>query len=219
MASFFTQLWESIFTPGPTPTLLVATNASFAALQALFFAMLLGTRSVHFVILSLLCGGLWWAINWFAVEIRAAQAKEEEAKRIREARRRRGAKGGDGAGNDADGEGDETGDDTEVDGEGEQYKQAQKPKPMPHSQRAREESTVLVDRPARSERDSTPQASTSATMAASGPVAAGTIGTTTSLAPLADDALKKRKGMGDSTGDLIGTDSEWEKLSADSEDR
>jgi len=213
MASFFAQLWESIFTPGPTPTLLVATNASFAALQVLFFAMLLGTRSVHFVILSLLCGGLWWAINWFAVEIRAAQAKEEEAKRIREARRGRGDRG-DGAGNEADGEGEDTGDDTEVDGEGEQHKQAQKQKPTPHTQRAGEQS-----RPAGSERESTPQASTSAAAAGSGPVTAGTTGTTTSLAPLVDDALKKRKGMGDSTGDLLGTDSEWEKLSADSEDR
>lgn len=223
MASFFEQLWESIFTPGPTPTLLVATNASFAALQVLFFAMLLATRSIHFVILSLLCGGLWWAINWFAVEIRAAQAKEEEAKRIREARRGRGAgeKEADGAGNEADGEGEETGDDTEVDGEGAQHDQAQKPTPKtkPRAQHAGEQSTVLVDKPARSERESTPQASASAAVAGSGPVAAGTTGTTTSLAPLVDDALKKRKGMGDSTGDLLGTDSEWEKLSADSEDR
>jgi hypothetical protein len=111
MASFFTELWESVFTPGPTPTLLIATNASFAALQLLFLSLLVATYSIHFVILSLLTGGLWWAINWFAAEIRAAQAKEEEAKRIRGARR---------GGKEVAGEGDvdadvDTGDDTEVD--------------------------------------------------------------------------------------------------------
>ena len=58
-SSFFEDLWESIFTPGPTPTLLIATNASFAALQLLFFALFIGTYSIHFVILSFLTGGLW----------------------------------------------------------------------------------------------------------------------------------------------------------------
>ncbi|KAI8939439.1 hypothetical protein NX059_003219 [Plenodomus lindquistii] len=210
MASFFEQLWESIFTPGPTPTLLVATNASFAALQLLFFAMLIATYSIHFIILSFLCAGLWWSINWFAVEIRAAQAKEEEAKRIREARRG-GREKGDGA--DADGEGGDTGDDTEVDNDAE-LKQTLKPKPK---SRESEQSTVFVDRPAGGDREETPQASQAEP--GSGPVAAGTQGTTTSLAPLVDDALKKRKGLGDSTGDLLGTDSEWEKLSEGSGDR
>lgn len=212
MASFFERLWESVFTPGPTPTLLVATNASFAALQLLFFAMLLATYSIHFVILSILSGGLWWAINWFAAEIRAAQAKEEEAKRIREARRGDKNRGGDDADGEADGEAD-TGDDTEVDAEVER-KQALKAKPsQSRAQRPESQSTVFVERAG--DRESTPQAPT----AGAGPVAAGTTGTTTSLAPLVDDALKKRKGMGDSTGDLLGTDSEWEKLSADSGDR
>ncbi|KAK3898628.1 small nuclear ribonucleoprotein [Staphylotrichum tortipilum] len=79
MAAFLTSLWESIFTPGPTPTLLVATNATFAALQAVLAALLYATRSVHFVVLSVLCGGLWAAINWFARELKAHQRREEEA--------------------------------------------------------------------------------------------------------------------------------------------
>ncbi|KAJ1331208.1 ER protein Pkr1 [Microdochium nivale] len=89
MSSFFEQLWESIFTPGPTPTLLLATNATFACLQLLFFVLLVATYSVHFVVLSFLCGGLWWAINWFAMELMAAQLKEEQEKALaeREARR------------------------------------------------------------------------------------------------------------------------------------
>lgn len=208
MASFFENLWESIFTPGPTPTLLVATNASFAALQVLLFAMLVATYSIHFFILSFLCGGLWWAINWFAAEIRAAQAKEEEAKRIREARRKSGKD------MDArdDGEGMDTGDDTEVDNELEVQKQrpSQARPARPESQ-----STVLVDRPSEhSGREGTPQASAGT----GGPAAANTTGAATRLLPSADDALKKRKGLGESTGDLS-TDSEWEKLSEGSGER
>lgn len=81
MADFISNLWESVFTSGPTPTLLLATNATFAALQALLFALLLATYSMHFAVLSFLCGGLWWAINWFATELQAVKREEEEAKK------------------------------------------------------------------------------------------------------------------------------------------
>ncbi|TGJ88007.1 hypothetical protein E0Z10_g775 [Xylaria hypoxylon] len=80
MAGFVEQLWESIFTPGPTPSLLIATNITFASLQLLLLALLIATYSVHFVALSLLSGGLWWAINWFAAELNAAKAREEADK-------------------------------------------------------------------------------------------------------------------------------------------
>ena len=84
MASFFEELWNSIFTPGPTPTLLVATNAAFAALQLLLLALLVATYSLHFLVLSILCGGLWYSINWFATEItreqQAQKAKEKKEK-------------------------------------------------------------------------------------------------------------------------------------------
>ena len=212
MASFFTELWESIFVAGPTPTLLVATNATFGALQVLLFILLIATHSIHFVILSALTAGLWWAINWFATEIRAAQAKEEEAKRIREARREKEK------GKSADDEVEtmDTGDDTEVDTEVEKkYKKptrAGKPAsaraPRPETQ-----STVFVERPAELQaggRGSTP--------VPSGPAGASTTGASTRLAPLVDDAIKKRRSLGESTGELS-TDSEWEKLSQDSGDR
>ncbi|KAI1200546.1 ER protein Pkr1-domain-containing protein [Nemania serpens] len=80
MAGFVEQLWDSIFTPGPTPSLLLATNVTFACLQLVLFVLLIATYSVHFVALSLLSGGLWWAINWFAVELNAAKAREEAEK-------------------------------------------------------------------------------------------------------------------------------------------
>lgn len=78
MDSFFQDLWSSIFTPGPTPTLLVATNVTLASLQFLFFLLLLATSSIHFIVLSFLCGALWWSINWFAREFQAAQASASE---------------------------------------------------------------------------------------------------------------------------------------------
>ncbi|KAK4649466.1 SMK killer toxin resistance protein [Podospora bellae-mahoneyi] len=81
MASFFQNLWESIFTPGPTPTLLVATNVTFAALQVVLAAMLLATYSIHFIILSGICAGLWMSINWFAGELIIHQIQEEEKAR------------------------------------------------------------------------------------------------------------------------------------------
>jgi hypothetical protein len=80
MASFLEELWNSIFTPGPTPTLLVATNAVFAALQLLLAVLLIATYSLHFLVLSALCGSLWYSINWFATEI----AKEQQAQKERD---------------------------------------------------------------------------------------------------------------------------------------
>lgn len=32
------------------------------------------------MILSFLCAGLWWSINWFAAELKVAQEKEEREK-------------------------------------------------------------------------------------------------------------------------------------------
>ena len=89
MAAFLTDLVHSIFTPGPTPSIVIATNASFAALQVVLLILLILTYSIHFLILSCLCGGLWWAINWFVTELNAANEKEKEAKRIRETRKGR----------------------------------------------------------------------------------------------------------------------------------
>ena len=78
MAEFLTGLFESIFTPGPTPPLVRATNAAFAALQLVLLVLLAATRSVHFVVLSVLCAGLWWSINWFISELEAAKAAEKK---------------------------------------------------------------------------------------------------------------------------------------------
>lgn len=105
MADFLSNLWESVFTAGPTPTLLVATNVTFGALQVLLFGLLAATRSIHFAILSVLCGGLWYSINWFARELAAAQAKEEEAERLR---KRKNSEQGRRVEDEADDEGEDT---------------------------------------------------------------------------------------------------------------
>jgi len=86
MSNFLTDLFQSIFTAGPTPTLLVATNVSFAALQFLLLLLLIATYSIHFLILSFLSAALWYSINWFVAELKAAQAIEEEKKKKREER-------------------------------------------------------------------------------------------------------------------------------------
>lgn len=101
MAAFITDLWESIFVPGPTPTILKATNATFAALQVVLFGLLVATTSLHFVVLSFLCAGLWWSINWFAAEVAIAQKKQEQ-EREREERDKAAKKDKDGAGDDSD---------------------------------------------------------------------------------------------------------------------
>lgn len=84
MASFFEDLWQSIFTAGPTPTLLLATNVTFACLQLVLLALLVATYSIHFVILSFISAGLWWSINWFASELQAVQAEEEAKEKERQ---------------------------------------------------------------------------------------------------------------------------------------
>ncbi|RSM16117.1 hypothetical protein CDV31_004734 [Fusarium ambrosium] len=73
MPSFFVELWEGIFTPGPTPTLLKAANGSFAALQLVLLVLLAATYNVHCLVLSILCAGLWWS--------REQREKEEREKR------------------------------------------------------------------------------------------------------------------------------------------
>jgi hypothetical protein len=84
MAGFMQELWESIFSPGPTPTLLKATNGTFACLQILLLILLVVTYNIHFVILSVLSGGLWWAINWFAAELKIHQEREERETRAQQ---------------------------------------------------------------------------------------------------------------------------------------
>lgn len=99
MASFVTNLWESIFIPGPTPTLVRAANATFAALQVLLAVLLLTTWSIHFVILSFLSGFLWFSINWFVNELAIHAEQEAKKARLAESSSSGVGSGGGGGGN------------------------------------------------------------------------------------------------------------------------
>jgi len=195
MADFLSDLWGSIFTSGPTPTLLLATNVTFAALQALLAALLFATYSIHFVILSVLCGGLWYAINWFAHELKQAQAKEEEAERLRKQKKGRDSdwktKGevGDSA--------DDEGEDTETEGAG-----------MKESATSIAYEPTKEDERVRSEILDAMKASGNATMggASSGLQPGKPSGTT----------RQRRGDDGERSGEISSsTDSEWEKVDDD----
>jgi ER protein Pkr1 len=159
MAPFFEELWNSVFVPGPTPTLLVATNASFACLQFLLLCLLLATYSVHFIVLSLLCSGLWWSINWFVAELRSAKAA-----------------------NDSD-------------------------------ERNQMEKLPEIDKVPLGDSDTETEPSTGSMK----PPPPRELPTALKPKPTdAGEALRKRRSMGDSSG-YVSTDSEWEKVSENSE--
>jgi len=202
MASFLTSLWESVFTPGPTPTLLIATNVTFGSLQILFLSLLIATRSFHFVALSILSAGLWWAINWFAGELARAKEIEEQAERIRRKRRSAETSGADA---DADPESEEDGTETE---------REKTPAPPPaaapkiHVRGGPVKIQGVMESARRAQlvreefaRQHAPQEGGSATGAKLKPADAG--------------EASKRKSLGESNADLSSstTDSEWEKVS------
>lgn len=82
MSSFFQELWVSVFTPGTTPALVLATNVTFFFLQITLIVLYFATYSIHLIFLNIISGGLWAAINWFVKEVeefkRGEAAKELE---------------------------------------------------------------------------------------------------------------------------------------------
>ena len=194
MADFLTNLWTSVFHPGTTPTLLIATNATFATLQLLLLGLLIATYSIHFAILSVLCGGLWWSINWFATELKAAQAKEDEAEKLR--RRKKGEADWRRKGEVEDSADDE-GEDTEV----EDSRQIVGSTPNLSKEPLEEDSRIrreIRDAMAPSEKD------TRSSGLASG----------AEQADAGAEARQRRAEEVDRSGE-ISTDSEWEKVSQD----
>ncbi|ODQ50990.1 Pkr1-domain-containing protein [Saitoella complicata NRRL Y-17804] len=82
MTAFIVSLWDSIFTPGPTPTLVIATNASFIALISLLTVLAFMTRNIHVFALLAVAIGLCVSVQWFLKEL--AAVKEEEEKKSKE---------------------------------------------------------------------------------------------------------------------------------------
>ena len=205
MADFLSNLWASVFEAGPTPTLLVATNVTFGALQALLFGLLIATYSIHFAILSVLCAGLWWSINWFATELKAAQAKEDEADKLRKRKKGEDDWRSRGEVNDS---ADDEGEDTEVE-EGARTAGVKESTSGPLFQSPIEDLTMRQElHEAMGSSGSTLQSSRVAT------------GTSTGLDQAVGGAETRQRTVedGDRSGD-ISTDSEWEKVSQGSSDR
>ena len=65
MTSSAISLWDSIFTPGPTPILVRAMNLSFLALIALLIPLIYATENIHVFLLTVLAVGLWIAMHWY----------------------------------------------------------------------------------------------------------------------------------------------------------
>ncbi|KXL46887.1 hypothetical protein M433DRAFT_133809 [Acidomyces richmondensis BFW] len=197
MADFITNLWTSVFTPGATPTLLLATNVTFGALQALLLGLLIATYSIHFAILSILSAGLWYSINWFARELKAAQAKEEEAERLRKQKPAvKSDKEWKSSGEEGDSADDE-GEDTETEGAG------------------MRESTSSMSLESKTAEEEMRQGIINAMQPSLHATKTGISASTGSQAIGPEGTSRKRKiDDGDRSGE-ISTDSEWEKVEDD----
>lgn len=75
---FAEDLWQSVLTPGITPSLITATHASFAALLVILVFMLVSTKSLHFVALLAIASGLWAAVTWFIREIQLLELEKKQ---------------------------------------------------------------------------------------------------------------------------------------------
>lgn len=69
MIGFIEELWQSIFTPGATPTLVLATHVTFALLVTLLTVFSFLTRSIHIINLLVLALLLWGTLTWFIAEL------------------------------------------------------------------------------------------------------------------------------------------------------
>jgi ER protein Pkr1 len=231
MASFLEDLWGSIFTPGPTPTLVVATNVTFAVLQAVLAALLLLTHSIHLAVLSALCGGLWWGINWFVAELQKAEKAEEEARRLRKRRTLREGSGKSDEGDVEDDEDDEDEDENDYDDETETElaaRAAREETPTgntisamrvrggPQKILAVMQSAAAARRAGVLEADEPDEASSSGVYVRGGPgkfAAMAEAQAADAQAAAGADARAHRSGGENGESGSASTDSEWEKVS------
>ncbi|SCU99702.1 LAMI_0G00276g1_1 [Lachancea mirantina] len=73
MANFLTELWESIFSPGASPQLIIATHVSFACLTVCLGWLIYLTKNVHFMALLVISTLLWITVTWFVSELQNAR--------------------------------------------------------------------------------------------------------------------------------------------------
>lgn len=75
MGNFLVDLWESIFTPGTTPTLIKATHGSFVLLILSLLFLIWNALNIHTVMLLVIALCLWATLTWFIAEV--AKLKKE----------------------------------------------------------------------------------------------------------------------------------------------
>lgn len=79
MANFFVALWESIFQPGTTPQLIIATHVSFFALLCTLAWLIYATSgNIHFYALFAIASCLWIAVIWFIQELNSANLMDNK---------------------------------------------------------------------------------------------------------------------------------------------
>ncbi|CAI1639112.1 hypothetical protein SEUBUCD646_0M02610 [Saccharomyces eubayanus] len=79
MASFFVKLWESVFEPGTTPQLVIATHASFVALLLTLMWLIYATHgNIHFYVLFGISLLLWITVIWFISELSLVKLKDND---------------------------------------------------------------------------------------------------------------------------------------------
>jgi len=70
---FLKELWESIFTPGTSPALVLATHASFVLLLLTLGALIYMSGSIHYVNLFVISLILYGLVVWFIGELQNAK--------------------------------------------------------------------------------------------------------------------------------------------------
>ena len=69
MTNFVVALWESIFQPGTSPQLIIATHISFALLLCVLGSQIYLTKNIHFIALTIIATLLWITVTWFIYEL------------------------------------------------------------------------------------------------------------------------------------------------------
>ncbi|KAG5362665.1 V-type ATPase assembly factor pkr1 [Yarrowia sp. B02] len=75
MGYFVVDLWESIFTPGTTPTLVKATHGSFVLLILSLLFLMWNALNIHTVMLLIIALCLWGTLTWFIGEVAKLKAE------------------------------------------------------------------------------------------------------------------------------------------------
>lgn len=94
MGYFIVDLWESIFTPGTTPTLVKATHGSFVLLILSLLFLIWNALNIHTVLLLIIALCLWGTLTWFIAEVAKlkAEGKLKTDKELREEAEKQDAK-------------------------------------------------------------------------------------------------------------------------------